>query len=105
VPGETADTPVQVKQYVDGRLEGEGFPSPPGEKFLETPASADDPATVNDMLWLGCRLGLNGPRRDHFRGALDELFIASRALEPREIVELMNRNRPLQNDLTVALSK
>ena len=32
VPGENIDTPVQVKQYVDGRLEGEGYPSPPRAK-------------------------------------------------------------------------
>ncbi|HSY20407.1 MAG TPA: LamG-like jellyroll fold domain-containing protein [Candidatus Acidoferrales bacterium] len=98
VPGENIDTPVQVKQYVDGRLEGEGYPSPPGEKMMETVTSLDDPATVNDTLWLGCRLGLSGPRKDHFRGTLDELFIANRALEPREIVELMKNNQPLQAD-------
>jgi ferric-dicitrate binding protein FerR (iron transport regulator) len=103
VPGENINTPVQVKQYVDGRLEGEGYPSPPGEKMMETMASMDDPAMVNDMLWLGCRLGLSGPRKDHFRGALDELFIANRALEPQEIVELMKNNQPLSANL-VALA-
>src|SRR5207248_5865025 len=30
VPGEDISTPVEVKQYVDGRFEGEGKPSPPG---------------------------------------------------------------------------
>jgi ferric-dicitrate binding protein FerR (iron transport regulator) len=105
VPGETADVPVQVKQYVDGRLEGEGYPSLPGEKEDNTPSSVDDPKTVNDTLWLGCRLGLNGPRKNHFRGDMDELYIANRALEPREIVELMKNNQPLQPALVVAASR
>ncbi len=105
VPGENSDTPVQVKQYVDGRLEGEGYPSLPGEKEDTTPMSVDDPKTVNDTLWLGCRLGLNGPRKNHFRGDIDELFIANRALEPREIVELMKNNQPLQPSLVVAASR
>lgn len=96
VPGEDVNTPVQVKQYVDGRLEGEGFPSPPGVKETETATSLDDPTIVNDTLWLGCRLGLSGPRKNHFRGELDELFIANRALEPCEIVALMKNNQPLQ---------
>src|SRR5262249_27306590 len=30
VPGDELGAPVQVKQYVDGRFEGEGAPSPPG---------------------------------------------------------------------------
>jgi ferric-dicitrate binding protein FerR (iron transport regulator) len=102
VPGENIDTPVQVKQYVDGRLEGEGYPSLPGEKPDTTPSSVDDPKTVNDMLWLGCRLGLSGPRKDHFRGAMDELFIANRVLEPCEIVQLMQNNQPRQTALVVA---
>ena len=66
VPGEDADTPVQVKQYVDGRLEGEGFPSPPGVKETETATSLDDPTIVNDTLWLGCRLGLSGAEEKPF---------------------------------------
>jgi ferric-dicitrate binding protein FerR (iron transport regulator) len=105
VPGENASTPVQVKQYVDGRLEGEGYPSLPGEKEDTTPPSVDDPKTVNDTLWLGCRLGRNGPRKNHFRGDMDELYIANRALEPREIVELMKNNQPLQPALVVAAAR
>ena len=104
VPGEDASTPVQVKQYVDGRLEGEGYPSPPGVKdeYDTTAPSLDDPTTVNDTLWLGCRLGLSGPRKNRFRGEMDELFIANRALEPGEIVQLMKNNQPLQTSLAAA---
>ena len=103
VPGEDEDTPVEVKQYVDGRFEGEGKPSPPGteisEKFREPNAS-----TIGDALWLGCRIGDNGPRRDRFRGEMDELFIADRALAPQEIVQLMKDNQPLDAHLA-ALTK
>jgi ferric-dicitrate binding protein FerR (iron transport regulator) len=98
VPGEDKDTPVEVKQYVDGRFEGEGKPSPPGteisEKFREQNAS-----TIGDTIWLGCRIGLNGPRRDRFRGELDELCVADRALAPQQIVHLMKGNQPLQSVL------
>jgi hypothetical protein len=60
------------------------------------------PATTEstyDTLWLGCRVGLSGPRKDRFRGDMDELFIADRALEPREIVELMKANRLSQPEI------
>ncbi len=95
VPGEGAATPVQVNQYVDGKLEGEGHPSPPGSRGDASQPKAEDAAIVNDSVWLGCRLGLSGPRKDRFRGELDELFIVTRALGPREIVQLMRENQLL----------
>jgi ferric-dicitrate binding protein FerR (iron transport regulator) len=101
VPGEDEETPVEVKQYVDGRFEGEGKPSPPGtevsEKFRERGAS-----TVGDTVWLGCRVGNNGPRKDRFLGEMDELCIADRALAPQQIVQLMKNDRPLQTDVAAA---
>jgi len=101
VPGESADTPVQVNEYVDGRLEGEGHPSAPGKRGDSEP-SVDDPAAVNDAVWLGCRLGLNGPRKDRFRGEVDELFLADRALGPREIVHIMKDNQLIGAELVSA---
>jgi hypothetical protein len=53
----------------------------------------------HDTLWLGCRLGSSSPRKNHFRGEIDDLFIANRALEPREIVHLMKNNQLLQTTL------
>lgn len=98
VPGEDANTPVEVKEYVDGRFEGEGKPSPPGTevsaKFREENAT-----TIGDTVWLGCRLGAGGPRKDRFRGEMDELCIADRVLEPREIVQLMKENRLAQPEV------
>ena len=90
-PGEAPEVPVDVKQYVDGRFEGEGRPSPPG---TEVSARFIQEAATTDTLWLGCRLGTGGPRRDRFRGEMDELCLADRALGPREIVYLMKENKP-----------
>ena len=97
VPGEDAATPAEVKQYVDGRFEGEGKPSPPGTQ--SSTRSRDENATLADTLWLGCRLGNDGPRKDRFRGEMDELCVADRALAPREIVLLLKENKPMQTDL------
>jgi hypothetical protein len=94
VPGDDANTPVEVKQYVDGKLEGEGAPSPPGSTGRVPELSAEEAATVNNIVWLGCRLGNSGPRRERFRGELDELFIANRAISAIEIVSLMKENQP-----------
>ena len=88
-PGDdSADTPVQVRQYVDGCLESSTVI--PGRK--RAPA-VEENAAMNDVVWLGRRIGPSGPLADHFRGEIDELFIADRALEPQEIVSLMNENR------------
>lgn len=88
-PGDEDPTvPVQVKQYVDGRLESSTII--PGKK--RGPAMAENTALA-DLVWLGCRIGPTGLRPERFRGELDELFIADRGLEPQEIVSLMNENR------------
>lgn len=94
VPGSDPDAPMQVKQYVDGRFEGDGHPSPVGSKTGPTSAGgADEPAPAVDSVWMGCRLGISGPRKERFVGALDELFVIDRALGPQEILHLMNDNR------------
>ena len=97
VPGADPETPVEVKQYVDGRFEGEGKPSPPGTE-VSTRFSEEDPNT-RDALFLGCRVGVTGPRKERFRGEIDEVCLADRALEPRDIVQLMKENQPLPAEL------
>jgi len=97
IPARDANTPAEVKQYVDGRLEGEGHPSPP----LSAGSTESNPG-VRDTLWLGCRLGDTGPRKNRFRGDMDELCVASRVLEPREIVQLMKEGRPLTTTMAKA---
>jgi hypothetical protein len=90
LPGEAPGPAIQVKQYVDGRLESNTVTPGPklsiagnvnlGENEVEAPA---------DMLWLGCRLGHAGPKRERFRGDMDELVIVDRGLEPTQVVALM----------------
>ncbi len=86
--GDEAAAPVQVRQYVDGRLESSAITLTPG-KSSNSPLTGD--AATLDVVWLGCRL--TGKQPERFRGELDELFIADRGLEPNEIVSLMNDNR------------
>ena len=87
-PGVDVAIPVQVKQYVDGRLESGTVV--PGK--IRGPAGVANVA-LNDVVWLGCRIGTTGPRQERFRGEIDELFIADRGLGPQEIVQLMTENR------------
>jgi hypothetical protein len=90
-PGDDT-TPVQVREYVDGRLESSAVTT----DAMHAAASASDRAAMadlTDVLWLGCRLSVRGLTSGRFRGELDELFIADRGLEPTEIVSLMNDNR------------
>ena len=86
--GDDSATPVQVKQYIDGRLESSTITLTPG-KTGTSPLTGD--AAQLDVVWLGCRL--TGKQPERFRGELDELFIADGGLEPQEIVSLMNDNR------------
>jgi hypothetical protein len=89
LPGDDSDAPVQVKQYVDGRLESNTVT--PGEKrSLAAKIKVDSNADSADWLWLGCRLGANGPRKERFRGDIDELVVVDRSLEPGEVVQLMD---------------
>lgn len=87
-PGEDADLPVQVKQYVDGRLESSAIVT----GTVRAPAGTGD-ATIPDTVWLGYRLTGQKQEGRRFRGDIDELFIADRALQPHEIVTLMRDNR------------
>ncbi len=91
-PNEDADKTMEVKQYVDGRLEGEGHSSPPGSEVFKQ-LNSEKSFSMNDIVWLGCRLGISGVRTERFCGEMDELYLADRALEPQEIVQLMNNNR------------
>jgi Concanavalin A-like lectin/glucanases superfamily/FecR protein len=92
MPRNDATQPMEVKQYVDGHFEGEGRPSPPGTaSFMDAASSVA--RNTDGSFWLGCRLGVKGVRTDRFRGELSDLFIVPRALEPHEIVQLMNVNQ------------
>jgi hypothetical protein len=101
IPTEDGSKSMDVKQYVDGRFEGEGKPSPPGSAIFKT-VDQQKMLSLKDSIWLGCRLGINGVRAERFSGEMDELFVTDRSLEPREIVQLMNDN---QLNLEMAAAK
>jgi hypothetical protein len=89
LPGDDPETPVYVKQYVDGRLESNTIT--PGPRLsIGGNLSQDVDRGASDVLWLGCRLGAGGPKRERFRGEIDELFVADRSLEPAEVVQIMD---------------
>jgi len=92
IPRDDPERPMEVKQYLDGRLEGEGKPSAPGSEIFKSTA-ADATKITNGTVWLGCRIGPKGVRLDRFTGAIDELYIADRALIPQDIVRLMMSNQ------------
>ncbi len=87
-PGEEPSSPVQVKQYVDGRLESSTIV----RGTLSARAGTGD-ALIQDTVWLGYRLTGNRQEGRRFRGSIDELFIVDRALQPHEVVALIQDNR------------
>lgn len=93
VPIGPEDGPVQVTQYVDGGLEGTTL------RAIKTKRTQD--TSSGDVMWLGRSPSKrNKPR--YFRGALDELFVADRALSPPEILRLMTENQPPRLDVAQA---
>ncbi len=76
---------LQVREYIDGRLEMLSGHRGGGRRDGAAP-------TPEAALWLG-----RSPERpgEHFRGTLDELFLADRILAPAEVKHLMENNTPL----------
>ena len=87
-PGRKPDA-VQVRQYVDGRLESVSAKRFGKRVVAHSGGAGNLPRP--DTLSMG--RGLDGPR---FRGEMDELFIADRVLAPQEIRNLMHRNQPMR---------
>ncbi|MBI5690164.1 MAG: hypothetical protein HZC55_08690 [Verrucomicrobia bacterium] len=98
--GEEAGLPVEVKQYVDGRLESSTI-----VRGVLSPRAGTGDATLSDVLWLGYRLTGNRQEGRRFLGQIDELFVADRALQPHEIVALMRENRLPAATLAAAPSR
>ena len=78
---------AQMKQYVDGRLDGTGA-------FALRGKNAAPSADGSETVWIGRRAGARGIAQEGFRGELDEIFIGDRPLAPGEIRQLMERNEP-----------
>jgi hypothetical protein len=81
------------RQYVDGRLEGAAtkrFKLRHNERQGRATAQGDG---RGDVLTIGH--ATSGDAGECFRGLLDELFVASRALTPPEIRQLLRENKPM----------
>jgi hypothetical protein len=101
-PKRKSDSAMHVLQYVDGRLEGAsarhlGKRIRRGSILAKTASGA-----VDEALWMGCNLDAAGTDQPHLRGALDELFMADRALAPQEIRRLMQKNTPAPPETVAA---
>ena len=90
------DTGMQLRQYIDGRLEN-SFAKHHGKraKSAEKLTASDDGA-----LWIGRAAGRSGAGQ--FRGTIDELFVADAALSPQEIRHLMRENQPATPEMLAA---
>ena len=93
-PKQKADGPLQIRQYVDGRLDALSARRHAKRGRNGAAAGRETPGAADDVLWIGRNLA-GRDSAAHFRGALDELFVADRALTPPEIRHLMTQNRPL----------
>jgi ferric-dicitrate binding protein FerR (iron transport regulator) len=85
-----------IRQYVDGRLEATSF------KHSLKRARGESAAEVatNDTLWIG--RAVDDSTGEHFRGMIDELFVADAALTPQEIRYLMQKNKPATLEIVAA---
>jgi ferric-dicitrate binding protein FerR (iron transport regulator) len=100
VPKPKSDTALQVKQYVDGRFEAPSARHP--FKRARGPAAGSLLASGDDTIWIGRKPGDASQSAAQFRGAIDELFIADRALTPPEIRQLMLYNKLSPSDTLAA---
>jgi ferric-dicitrate binding protein FerR (iron transport regulator) len=96
LPRQKGDAAPQIKHYIDGRLDTvawkHGGKRAPGE-------TVDLIVPGEETLWLGQGLGADSER---FRGELDEVFVADRALTPYEIRYLMTHNTPAPTEMLAA---
>jgi len=92
-PKAKAEAAPQVRQYIDGRLDGLSARRN-AKRARGFQIERDAPAgSAEEALWIG-RNFADRESSGHFRGALDELFLADRALTPPEIRHLMTHNKP-----------
>ena len=94
------DGVLQMRQYVDGRLETPSFKFFARPNKNAAPPLAAAPASPEEVLWIGRTVDdADGAR---FRGLLDELFVADAALTPQEIRHLMRANKPATLEILAA---
>ncbi len=90
LPPARGDAKLEIKSYVDGRLEGVSTRGAARRRGVIEP---DEVTVAGSDLWMGRTPGA-ADKGGRFRGDLDELFIANRELSPREIRFLLRENRP-----------
>ncbi|MGB8168032.1 MAG: LamG-like jellyroll fold domain-containing protein, partial [Chthoniobacteraceae bacterium] len=84
----------RTRQYFDGRLEtatAKHFKVPHNERRARAGAAAEK---ASAMLNIGGSPARDGRASESFRGTIDELFLADRALTPPEIRQLLRENKP-----------
>ena len=91
------DGPWLVRQYVDGRLEATSF-----KHSLKRSRNSEPPPAIatDETLWIG--RAVDDSTGEHFRGMIDELFVADAALTPQEIRHLMQKNKPATLEILAA---
>ncbi|MCY2995992.1 MAG: FecR domain-containing protein [Planctomycetota bacterium] len=100
VPHARGSSRLHVKLYVDGQLERVTVTRTAAharKHHRETIA-----ASSRDRIFLGRRLDTPPAKGFGFRGELDELLIADRALTPQEIKRLIHENRPESPSIVAA---
>jgi ferric-dicitrate binding protein FerR (iron transport regulator) len=93
LPKPKSDANAQVKHNVDGRLDTVSWKHSARKVPGESPEVA---SAADETLWIGQGLGEGAER---FRGRLDEVFVADRALTPHEIRYLMMHNAPAPTEM------
>lgn len=93
---EKGEGPLQLRQYVDGRLETVSFKRN-GKRGKGADAQV---ASAEEALWIGRAVDDSSAAR--FRGGIDELFVADAALTPQEIRHLMRENKPATPEMLAA---
>ena len=102
IPAERAGGRIHMKQYVDGRLEGATWKHAKKERHERARGATKSTGAALDTVWLGRHPGGARTEGGALHGAMDELFIADRALTPREIQHLI-RDDSLLPEATAAL--
>jgi hypothetical protein len=97
-PNRKNEIAMQVREYTDGRLDGIGARAGGRRRGNEARKEIETLDLATDIL----AIGGTSPSSEHFRGGLDELYICDRALAPREIAHLMQKNQVVVPELLVA---
>lgn len=93
VPAGRSRKLLNVRLYVDGRLEPTTFSKPKTASRPPIVADAIEQLTAIESLWIGRAPG-GRHRGERFHGEIDELFVSDRALTAQEIRRLMKTNDP-----------